>query len=228
MEKTMVSRLAILTACLLGLLCQLPAQLIVHEWGTFTSIANPDGTPQRWNPLKAAVSDLPSFVHRFEGIYIKGGLEGTVRMETPVLYFYSPQPATASVHVDFLKGTFTEWYPRAKVEPGFYNPAVVEWNPIQLSREQHALPTESGPSHYYAARNTDALNIESGGEHDKLLFYRGVGNFDVPLRAALGEHGQLELSNHGPAALPLVVVFENRNGEVGFRAIHNLNGPNIV
>jgi len=216
-----------------GLVCaaeigQPPAQLTVHEWGTFTSVANRDGAPQRWRPLTGAVSDLPSFVHRFEGIYIKGGLEGTVRMETPVLYFYSPRPATVSVHVDFLRGTFTEWYPRAKVEPGFSNPAAVEWNPILISSEQHALPRETGPSHYYAARNTDALNVESEGEHDKLLFYRGVGNFDIPLRAALGANGQLELSNHGPAALPLLVVFENRSGKIGYRIIRKLNGPNIV
>ena len=114
METTMVIRLALLTACLPGLLCQLPAQLIVHEWGTFTSIANPDGTPQRWNPLNTAVSDLPSFVHRFEGIYIKGGLEGTVRMETPVIYFYSDVQKKVSVKVDFPKGKITEFYPRAR------------------------------------------------------------------------------------------------------------------
>ena len=104
-------------------------------------------------------------------------------METPVLYFYSPQPATASVRVDFRNGIFSEWYPRAKVEPTFYNPATVQWNPIQISHEEHALRYEPGASHYYAARNTDALSIESRGEHERLLFYRGVGSFNISLRA---------------------------------------------
>lgn len=226
----MVIRLAFLTAGLLGAaeIGQLPAQLTVHEWGTFTSIADQHGVPQVWKPLTKAASDLPSFVHRFEGIYVKRSLAGTVRMETPVLYFYSPRPATASVHVDFRQGAFTEWYPRAKVEPSFYNPAVVEWNPIQISPAEHALPQEPGHSHYYAARNTDALNIESGGEHDKLLFYRGVGNFDIPFRAAFGANGELELSNQGLSALPFLVIFENRAGKRGYYSIHNFVGPNIV
>ena len=37
----------------------------------------------------------------------------TVRMETPVLYFYSARKTTVSVAVDFPKGLITEWYPHA-------------------------------------------------------------------------------------------------------------------
>ncbi len=222
----MVIRLTLLAAGLVSAaeIGQPTAQLTVHEWGTFTSVANRDGVPQRWKPLTGVVSDLPCFVHRFEGFYAKSGLEGTVRMETPVLYFYSPQPATASVHVSFRRGTLTEWYPRAKAEPGFNHPADIEWNPIKISREEHAVPNESTPSHYYAARNTDALNIESRGEYDKLLFYRGVGSFDIPLRAVVDGNGQLEVSNTGSAPLGLAVIFENRGGKIGYRAIHNLIG----
>src|SRR5260221_7771480 len=65
------------------------AGLTVHEWGTFTSIAGNDGHALTWSPLDYALSDLPEFVEHFGWTQYKVGLRGTVRMETPVLYFYS-------------------------------------------------------------------------------------------------------------------------------------------
>ena len=37
------------------------ADLVVHEWGTFTSVAGPDGQAVPWHPLSGS-SDLPCFV----------------------------------------------------------------------------------------------------------------------------------------------------------------------
>ena len=91
--------------------------LTAHEWGTFTSIAGSDGHAVEWLPLTGS-TDLPSFVEHFAGVSFKGGLLGTVRMETPVLYFYTNRETTVSVHVSFAKGLITEWYPQAsKVFP---------------------------------------------------------------------------------------------------------------
>jgi hypothetical protein len=36
--------------------------LVVHEWGTFTSIAGKDGIALDWRPLNGP-TDLPGFVH---------------------------------------------------------------------------------------------------------------------------------------------------------------------
>src|SRR5947209_735959 len=62
-------------------------RLIVHEWGTFTSIAGKDGVALEWRPLNGP-SDLPKFVHTIqEGsgglrhIQGKGDLTAAVRME---------------------------------------------------------------------------------------------------------------------------------------------------
>src|ERR1700720_1475384 len=91
--------------------------LTAHEWGTFTSIAGRDGHAALWLPLTGS-TDLPVFVEHFQGADFKGGLRGTVRMETPVLYFYTNHPTTLSVHVSFSQGFITEWYPHAnRVEP---------------------------------------------------------------------------------------------------------------
>src|SRR5256886_17502247 len=37
-------------------------RLVVHEWGTFTSIAGKDGVALEWRPLNGS-SDLPKLVH---------------------------------------------------------------------------------------------------------------------------------------------------------------------
>src|SRR5256885_11689097 len=93
--------------------------LIVHEWGTFTSIAGKDGVALEWRPLNGA-SDLPKFIYTIQshddGLRHgpKADLPAVVRMETPVLYFYSAGETDVSVRVDFPKGKITEWYPQAR------------------------------------------------------------------------------------------------------------------
>ena len=86
--------------------------LTAHEWGTFTSIAGETGQAVEWLPLNTP-GDLPSFVEHFRGTGFKVGLGGTIRMETPVLYFYSIHDTTVDVSVSFFHGLITEWYPRA-------------------------------------------------------------------------------------------------------------------
>src|SRR5215831_7973948 len=92
-----------------------PGGFAVHEWGTFTSVAGGDGSAIDWDAL-GCTSDLPRFVNDlgFRGFKLR--LRGTVRMETPVLYFYSPTEVEAHVKVAFPKGLITEWYPRADYE----------------------------------------------------------------------------------------------------------------
>src|SRR5687767_15272924 len=71
-----------------------PDGLVVHEWGTFTSIAGAGGAAIDWRPLSGA-SDLPEFVYTeaendgFRGTYRYDGKStvARVRMETPVIYF---------------------------------------------------------------------------------------------------------------------------------------------
>src|SRR6266404_9564423 len=82
--------------------------LIVHEWGTFTSIAGKDGVALEWRPLNGP-PDLPKFVHTIQegdaGLRNapKADLRAVVRMETPVIYFYSNSEIDVSVNVDFPK-----------------------------------------------------------------------------------------------------------------------------
>src|SRR5438270_11130710 len=89
--------------------------LTVHEWGTFTSVAGENGSPVDWNTL-GCKDDLPSFVKNHGFRNAKAALAGTIRMETPVMYFYSRHDLDARVKVSFPNGLITEWYPAAEYE----------------------------------------------------------------------------------------------------------------
>src|SRR6184192_1976686 len=93
--------------------------LIVHEWGTFTSIAGKDGVALEWRPLNGS-TDLPKFVHTIQSAtsglrhpLSKADLAATIRMETPVIYFYANREMDVTANVQFPKGKITEWYPQA-------------------------------------------------------------------------------------------------------------------
>lgn len=206
-----------------------PDNLTVHEWGTFTSIAGEDGQAVKWRP-DIAPPDLPCFVDRLAA-EIKFDLGATVRMETPVVYFYAPQDVTVNVGVRFLDGLVTEWFPRAVVTPSrasaavFRNPRVdsaIAWTAVKVSpRADWRFPTEPGHSHYYAARATDAAPIEVGGEREKFLFYRGVGRFEPPVAATVDGAGRVRVSSPGGHALGQLVLFENRGGTIRFGTRHS-------
>ncbi|MGA2589084.1 MAG: hypothetical protein ABSH32_04145 [Bryobacteraceae bacterium] len=208
--------------------------LTVHEWGTFTSVAGPDGQAIEWLPLTGS-TDLPGFVEHFRDGGFKCGLGGTVRMETPVLYFYSPHDTTVSVKVAFAKGLITEWYPHASaVAPegsgvmlsrGNVNGSI-RWDRVHLlPGAQTVLPSGEDDNHYYAARNTSATPVRvkaPGGDQDeKFLFYRGVSEAAMPVAARL-TGGQVLVQNLGTEAIPSVMLLESRGGRLGYRVAADL------
>jgi hypothetical protein len=101
---------------------ELPAdRLVVHEWGTFTSVQGSDGVALEG--LQHEEEALPSFVYSrtevrecpLRRVGWKG-LEVPVdhvsqKMETPVLYFHTATPRRLRVRVDFVNGLITQWYP---------------------------------------------------------------------------------------------------------------------
>src|SRR5436305_6685545 len=108
--------------------------MTVHEWGTFTSVADERGEPLAWVSLTAP-SDLPCFVYRLKASCFKCAAISKVRMETPVLYFYGQRPATVSVHVELPSGLITEWYPKAEGVPKdvtYGSGSQIAWGPVQL------------------------------------------------------------------------------------------------
>ncbi len=196
--------------------------LTIHEWGTFSTFSGSNGENLKFYPYD---NYLPDFVHGYLARDSKAGPRGgLISLETPVLYFYSDRPLTASVHVDFPHGTMTEWYPRADRTADDH---TLVWDGIRvLPGEPTKLPRETTESRYYAARETDAAPLhvsfydrDSGGmkaEQEKFLFYRGVGDFDLPLRvrALGGDEFTVDWRSGKPAGVMLLV--QVRAGQVRF------------
>ena len=197
-----------------------PNALTVHEWGTFTTVAGQDGSAVEWLAL-GGPSDLPCFVER-SGFYLKGAIRGTVRMETPVLYFYAPRETTIDVSVRFRSGVVTEWFPHAKVTQSNApmsprSGSTITWKQVKVSPgNAEDFPVEEGSSHYYTARETNATPLRAGSQTDKFLFYRGVGSFALPIAATLDGAGRVSLRTAGSDAVDHVIVFSNDRGRIGY------------
>jgi hypothetical protein len=219
-----------------------PDRLVVHEWGTFTSFSGSDGVPVGFYPNN---SDLPSFVYHQGNELSKAGRlakDGTISMETPVLYFYTDKSQQASVRVDFPKGWITEWYPyaagapveedRRSDKPG----QSIQWNVKLLAGKSPSFPREKQDNHYYPARETDAVPLEAeftepedrrdwalrGGsvvQREKFLFYRGVGRFAPPITVRPVAGGQVRVKNTLRQPLNGLVLVSVHGGKIGFKSL---------
>lgn len=67
-------------------------------------------------------------------------------------------------------------------------------------------------------RQTDAAVVRTkNGDAEKYLFYRGVGNFKLPIRFTSPSDGMLRIENSAAAAVPAMLVFNHReDGKVSF------------
>jgi hypothetical protein len=128
------------------------AELVVHEWGTITSIHSASGKPHgALNKIDAA-DVLPDFVHRYEpeqtrhdpakrfakSPLVPGRPDVTLRLETPVIYFHPPAgtkfETPIDIEVKFRGGILNEFYPAA--EAGF----ALDLPRIADKREAGVLP----------------------------------------------------------------------------------------
>jgi len=221
----------------------LTKDLTIHEWGTFTTVAAVDGTAAEWLPLGGS-NDLPCFVEVYKNLQLKSlpralgqpldyvkartQLLGSVRMETPVMYFYSPRRETVNVRVAFPRGFITEWYPAATVYQALVGTealrkpntsATITWKNVEV------LPPDSNTkfiqgssrSHYYAARATDANPIRVSASNEKFLFYRGVGSFPAPINVTVTEQGGIRMKHL--RGKPSVILFNSHAGKLGYQVV---------
>jgi hypothetical protein len=215
-----------------GLMCALARAdgLVVHEWGTFTTIHQASGSPlSRLNKIEET-EVLPDFVHRFEpgqtrqfplrsfgkSPAVPGRPDVTMRLETPVLYFYPPANGPAmgpiDVTVRFRGGIINEFYPDATAAAGFdderiasklgsrpvgqwdgavlndYVAGSLEWKGLALG-ETFKAPLTDNPV-WIAPRAVRSSGIVAGnGEGERYLFYRGVAHLDALFQTQLTPRG---------------------------------------
>lgn len=212
------------------------AELEVHEWGTFTTLSDSTGRVLRWYTPQSDHSALPAFVGRNSAL-MKYNMFTTVRMETPVIYFYPDQPMEVDVAATFQNGAITELYPSAVVgDSPSMNPtgATTRWKgrllPPNDVNALNMIPTVSSDergAHYAAAREVPDAWIfhhkaplrspEEGqpaftDEADKFIFYRGAGDFPINLSFSNSDEAKIDITNHGKHNIQQGVLLEVQDG----------------
>lgn len=158
--------------------------LIVHEWGTFTTFSGSNGVHLEFRPLAANHSDLPDFVwDRSSGhpelLFSKSRLRCRVRMETPVTYFYTDRERTVRASVGFPQGLLTEFYPPVQsMMPPFDAKAArgdgekignssLDWGKIRLIPTKAFLPqiTNSADAEWLQGRIVENLCPPGNGHY---------------------------------------------------------------
>ncbi len=236
-----------------------------HEWGTFTTLAGSNGQllsglyideeklpPQTYSiafqyKKSETVRDNPSYdpfsnkgtssnptitTSEYSRLSLKNV---TVKMETPVIYFYSESAFEVNVHVDFPNGSISQWYPeringeRRPLEYLGY-PAIsksidfsipyggsIDWHATVLRPEStipYSINPETAPDFWIAPRATQSNKIKVHNIHqqhfekEKFLFYRGIGNFEPPVHINYSKRTVLEISNTYHEQIPYLMVYE--------------------
>lgn len=195
-------------------------RLVVHEWGTFTSYSGSDGVQLEFRtPISDGLPEFVLDRARWAGLalpQVGKSVPALQRMETPVIYFYSARPREVSVRVDFPNGLLTEFYPApTSIAPDFTlgerptpSGSSLQWNPVGivpvsalsttpanvLLNHKPWLPDVPAGNPYEHARDTDSAFVRAaqsdGDRFEKFLFYRGVGNFRLPVSVRPAADGQ--------------------------------------
>ena len=192
--------------------------LVVHEWGTFTSFQDAEG--RTISGINVDDEPVPPFVHRLRDFqtfrttsmpasWSQGAPRCypgvTLRLETPVLYFYPPagwQAKPFDVRATFNGGWLTEFYPAAatdgmdvlKVVDGQARGSLL-WRQVRLDPSAASFMPKTSSHVWQAPRKVgSALVVNAAAqEADKYLFYRGVGNLDAPI-VVREQGGQISIS----------------------------------
>ena len=226
--------------------------LVVHEWGTLTSVQGSDGTTLEG--IHHEEEALPAFVHQIDRVAgtlheelrrkgVARPVRGvTVKMETPVTYFYSPRALAVRARVELVHGLLSQWYPAARVTSDVESAVPIDFERIGNGALEwsvdvrapgiglDALPAAEAGDPWTAARipRSNAVRVsspatEAGGaseETETFLFYRGLARFDLPIRATTRRGALLAIGNTSTAGDTLVdlwiVHVRDGRGEVAY------------
>ena len=216
--------------------------LEVHEWGTFTVLSGSDGAHVAWYAPTSDLAHLPDFVSGTS--FVKITLS-SVRMETPVIYFYPEKEMAVSVEVAFNGGNVTETFPHGSGSGGVGSEVhKTIWTGTLCSPEDQAALDEipvirksNDAEPYGAAREVpEAWIFESDlteipgrevqphfPQVEKFIFYRGAGNGHIPMKTTMADD-EVTITNTAEEAIPFAVALRVRDGKAAWLAIPAIPG----
>jgi hypothetical protein len=185
-------------------------------------------------------------------LFLKDQFVAFQRMETPVTYFYTDVPRSVKARVDFPRGMLTEWYPVVKgfesgkpEEKRAMGGAFLDWGTVRLTPPADfaavrvrngkgepipaTLPAVAQGDHYGRARETDSAIVETvdarkGSHFEKFLFYRGIGNFDLPIKLVALGNDRFQISNTGSKASGALILVQIANEHARFAQLKPIAG----
>ena len=208
--------------------------LVMHEWGTFTSVQGSDGSTQ--DGMQHEEEALPDFVYARDRLaHNQKMAEGlpeqcNQKMETPVVYFYTAKAQKVKLNVEFKNGIISQWFPAVTaMQPPVG--ALASWNlkPGQgLSKgsltwdvlvdpalDMAKAPLVPADSVWQPSRLTQATPLRfvgTDGEYnnvdqtERFLFYRGLGRFTLPVQLKVYPKGGIAVQNNSDDALPYAIM----------------------
>ena len=179
----------------------------------------------------------------------------TVKMETPVIYFYGDDTPKVKVKVGFNGGTISQWYPNRtagdipnlitasehkvsdEMKKRFAENELILHEPINFSLpykgfiewDVDIIPkNEADPAYTFKSdensswiypRVPEANMIRVGDEYEDYLFYRGIGNFEMPATFSVDSSETLHVTNNSSEVIPFAFAFENVGGKFRYKTI---------
>lgn len=163
------------------------------------------------------------------------------KLETPVLYFHTDRARTIDIQVGFPDGYVTEWYPQAvdwspratktcptgrgvercytdqqRREAGLdtLGDGEIRWK-VDVTNEPKEVISVSPDDIWAPSREVPrAAWVTAKGEHEKFIFYRGIGRFKPEVRVtseAVGEaKNRFSVANHSEESVPALFYLNVR------------------
>jgi hypothetical protein len=178
------------------------------------------------------------------------------RMETPVTYFYTDVQRVVNVRVDFPRGMLTEWYPVVKQFASgeqtigrVQGRAYRDWGAVRLTPPTQfaevrmrdpqgqavpaSLPTVAADDHYGHARETDSAIVETVDAYrrshfEKFLFYRGLGNFELPIKLVALGNDRFEVANSAEDGSGVLLLVRIDRGRIRFTRIDPISPRSAI
>jgi hypothetical protein len=215
--------------------------LVVHEWGTLLAMSGSDGISL--DGMYHEEHALPSFVHARSKDQLRLPMSRS-KMETPVIYFYTPQVRRVEVEVGYPTGLWTQWYPQAStVRPGIVQAGSppqtrdgnISWSvTVRPPDQKHNDPpaTDSDALWNYA-RDVDAAYVttdktpQTPDEWERFIFYRGLGEAPMPMQVRFGS-GRLTASTSEADGVRHLFILRVENGRGAYAYAPSLTANAVL